>query len=296
MNVTIETQQDLEQIHTTCKGCGFAVKDGKEQVGCALGRIEAFGKSVVPAEDTEEQFFVINGRNCNAKRNDAWVKAQLDSVAANSAVSVRERLSSITDNLKADSFARAVTNQGEQIERSLKRAMDDLRAQTVKPDKVFVLSNQDAMKLPKLVTLLREIGQGLDWQLAVTCEKEDDDSRVSKYRAVDILFPQITTKYYLFVATNVDIPHNLIEKLDEAVNVKMQQICAAEDAFGNDCYGKTGYLMRSDFHAFLNGSTPATTEDGAELNNIISKVRDIAREHSDKNVITTFAEILKEGE
>lgn len=63
---------------TICKTCVFAKFDGKTQTGCNLKRLHTFsinGASLLEAYDEDKNFFVIEGRYCNAFRpTDVWNK------------------------------------------------------------------------------------------------------------------------------------------------------------------------------------------------------------------------------
>ena len=76
VNTDFEEVQPAEKTLTTsCRDCVFAIKDGKLQTGCELGRVEAYsnrGVAIIEAEDLEENEFYVLETWCNTYREDVW--------------------------------------------------------------------------------------------------------------------------------------------------------------------------------------------------------------------------------
>ena len=70
-----EVQPAEKTLTTSCRDCVFAIKDGKLQTGCELGRVEAYsnrGVAIIEAEDLEENEFYVLETWCNTYREDVW--------------------------------------------------------------------------------------------------------------------------------------------------------------------------------------------------------------------------------
>lgn len=71
---------ELNQIHTACRSCCFAMwnpesTEKPEQIGCELNMLNKFARadevSVVPAYDENCEFYIVNGRTCPTFRDVA---------------------------------------------------------------------------------------------------------------------------------------------------------------------------------------------------------------------------------
>jgi len=66
--------EEKEKIIMSCKGCAFANKVGKTQVGCDIDKLETFrdsGVKVVEGRDDDEEFFIVE-RFCQFFRDENW--------------------------------------------------------------------------------------------------------------------------------------------------------------------------------------------------------------------------------
>ena len=68
----------INQLHTSCKDCAFAVYSGKTQTGCSaeiLDRYRENGAEIVESyDDSGKEFFVINNKLCSHHREKEWAK------------------------------------------------------------------------------------------------------------------------------------------------------------------------------------------------------------------------------
>ena len=68
----------INQLHTSCKECAFAVYSGKTQTGCSaeiLDRYRKNGAEIVESyDDSGKEFFVINNKLCSHHREKEWAK------------------------------------------------------------------------------------------------------------------------------------------------------------------------------------------------------------------------------
>ena len=68
----------INELHTACVDCTFAIKDKQKQIGCKFDRLEVYkkaGAEIIKAYDAHNnEFDIINMRICMYKRGEEWAK------------------------------------------------------------------------------------------------------------------------------------------------------------------------------------------------------------------------------
>jgi hypothetical protein len=70
-----QDQIKLKSIHTSCKDCIFANYLALTQIGCKANQLDLFkqnGIDIVEAYDDEQEFYIINGKQCLFYRPSEW--------------------------------------------------------------------------------------------------------------------------------------------------------------------------------------------------------------------------------
>jgi hypothetical protein len=67
----------INQVHTPCKNCVFAIYNNNTQTDCHLNFIDKYknkNTEIIEAYDEEKEFYIINGRKCLGFRQNDWFK------------------------------------------------------------------------------------------------------------------------------------------------------------------------------------------------------------------------------
>lgn len=74
-------QDIMNQPHTPCKDCIFGVYNDDTQEDCKLdmlNRLYNVGAEIVPAQDADSEFYIVNKRTCHNKRTQGWVTEDME--------------------------------------------------------------------------------------------------------------------------------------------------------------------------------------------------------------------------
>jgi hypothetical protein len=220
--MSVTDQTELAAVHTVCKSCTFATYQKDTQTGCQLGRLEKFrgrGLEVVEACDEEKEFFIVNGRTCNAFRDRASQWAQ-KVFADNRPDAVRREIA-----VRADVVVHAGDFPTEQeLLDALAATLLSLEGQTLRPASVIVMSNQDTAKIPLLHAWLAVNADGLNWRLTNVLERLPDESRLPPVVTVDLVANQLRWHYVTFLKAGETVKKNFFEGLDRAVNDELRSV------------------------------------------------------------------------
>ncbi len=252
-------------IHTSCKECVFATYREATQVGCSFqNRIEKYRELglVVEARDEEQEFFIVNGRHCNAFRRDEpknWDE--------NPQHKVREEIKLHIDVIVP--FETGATTV------DLLKTVRSVQRQSLPFKRLYVVSNQDAVKPSALVSLLNTHGTHIPWYVTNVQERHQDGSRVDTNRALSHAADKVefatlvgekqkaTRHFYVVVPPGGTLPEDLCQKLDELVNDKLEQLTVLIPDETNNVL-----VVHAGFHSFADNSRPMTVSipgvDGAE--------------------------------
>ena len=249
MTEIVEQQADstpvILPIHTSCKDCIFADYDheNETQIGCEFNnRTEAYAKldCLVEAEDEEKEFFVVNGRTCNAFRHltgtfngtGRFVKTQSGSERTWSNIELKFPYRAVRNEIQLKTDVLVPFEAGDSIV-GLIETLQNLNNQgesSCQPfRRLYLVSNQDEVKPATLVSLLNQNVPNVEWYITNVQERNPDGSRVGKHRALSHATDKIHggeqgRNFYVVVPPGVTVPPDLCQKLDELVNDKLEQV------------------------------------------------------------------------
>ena len=263
-------------MDTICRDCVFAQKEDDIQYGCDFGRIEAFrlaGAEVIEEKDPENEnctYFRIKDRVCNACRNEGAV----------SKIPVRLRHTRILEEIKIR-VAMIVYMNGQTQEEDVYRTLESIYRQTLAPyEIVLVYSNNGEVAPYRYSNWILEQTETHPIRWSVESIKFAD---VDYYSAIDIVVKSKNMKSTFYSACQAGHEYDLdyLEIINKAINTNMQQLVALlPDSKGNEIFVQRG------LHNFLQGNKPVET-----YLNIIDKIRFIAEEENNPNIVKTMNEI-----
>lgn len=269
---TAETAEDstpkILPIHTSCKQCWFAVYEGKTQTGCSFqNRIEQYKtlNAVLDARDDEREFFVVNGRHCNAFRagkTDSGYPGDWTTEKINNYPNVVRKEIELHIDVMVPFEVGSVTVD-------LIKTVRSVQQQSLPFRRLYVVSNQDAVSAGALVSLLNTHAKDIEWYVTNVQERNLDNSRVNVNRALSHAADKlhkgrvVPRHFYVVVQPGDVVPQDLCQRLDEAVNDKLEQITVFVPDETLDVT-----VVHSGFHTFADSGRPMTVslpgEEGEE--------------------------------
>ena len=268
-----EKPQVILPIHTPCKDCIFAKYEDehtrKTQIDCKLGRIEKFrqaGTEILEVFDENNmEFFVINGRVCNAFRNT------YSSRPTEQDKGWRELIEKDIE-LK---LTFVVMFNDESSLKHLSFTIHSLVNQSIQPFKVFFVNNSKFIQDKDLHSILYQtLGNKLTWRLVSVSNK---DQQISDDAAFDNIVSQISTSFYSRIDCGAKIPLDFIFKLNNALNENLERFSVLTPSSTVEIL-----TVQTGFHnsPMTSGNTPSeaveynddeTVQSRTKLNNIVEK-------------------------
>lgn len=262
-----DTQSELNFPHQACLGCVFAQREGKKQTGCGLGRLEKFKavdpNLVIEGYNEHGEFFIVN-RACNTYRDELWGDRHRTEDLKALALKECQIRTDVLLYIDED-YAEANVEGLCSIKIGLLTSLESLKTQTLKPNKVIVVSNQKSIPDGEIIGLLRAHGGDLNWKLTKIVER-DNDEFVNQNRAIDIAFGQVEGQFYAVMQVGDTLNSNLISNINEAINDKLERFSILYDP--DDIEEETGeflcyyaYVVDVNLHKALNGNKPLNATD-----------------------------------
>lgn len=289
-----EVQPELNVVHQACLGCVFAQREGKNQTGCSLGRLEKFKaidpNLVIEGYNEHGDFFIVN-RACNTFRDELWGDRHRNEDMKALALKESQIRTDVLLYIDED-FAEFYNNhRATSGDVHFKVSLGSLLSQTQKPNKVIVISNQTSIPRSEIISLLRKYGGDLNWQMTAILERTNEKDFVSVERAIDISFNRIEGQFYLFLPIGDSVNANLISNINVAINDRLERFSVLYDQ--DDYNEKTGsfhnYVVSKNLHDVMGGNRQieATNDDGEHivLNNLIQKAVHLAKSSNSEHMI-----------
>lgn len=249
----------MTKIHTACKDCIFAQYEDKTQTGCSFGRIEKFrntGVEVIEVYDDDKEFFVIDGRTCNAytNKNYKFYKENKD-----------KKLNALIELVQQQIELRLSVVVMIISEDNIDKTIFSLLNQDMKPNQVLFVFNCHTI-LPQDIhpKLLELIGNRFTWRMCNIVERNDVGGLVSPERALDIIINQIKGNYFTLLKSGQELPKDFIYSINHSLNEEVKQfIMLKENTNGVGLTIQTNVYK----HPMVNGNVPAIgpDENGNEI-------------------------------
>ena len=265
----------IEQVHTPCKNCIFAVYKEKTQTGCKLGRTAKFqaAGNLVEAEDTEKEFFIVNGRYCNAFQdpNSKFAKNfKPEDWVATMRKGIQLRLSVL------------VVLENAQHYHDLDITAESLKNQTLPPHQVIFVNNQKTIRPSEFhARLFKLLGNSITWRINQICEPN-----ASKGRAIDHAMTNVDGAFYTVIEPGFALPPDFIRELDVSLNDNMERFSLLLPHEGN-CLTVQTSLHK---HPFINGHI-AIEYDGKVMTDVAEKIAFYAEMEEKSYMIRGVTEI-----
>lgn len=276
----------LEKYHTPCKNCIFAEYKGKTQHGCQMGRIEPFRDlgSIIEAEDEEKEFFIVNGRFCNAYSLPDGEFAKK--------TKPEDRVAVVKAALALKLTFIVIMGDGA-TPQSIEPTISAILAQTVKPCEVIFVNNQTVVPAPLFHTkIFKMLGNDVTWRLTHIVEREADGSFVSWERCVDHAMNNVNGAYYSVFTAGYAPPSNFVAKLDESLSNRMERFSLLTPGPNGE-----GLTVQTSVHksSLISGNTKMVAgvegEEPVALNNVVDKIKFYAKVQDMEYLVKNVAEI-----
>lgn len=224
----------IGRVHTACRGCCFAVVEGRTQSGCRLGRVDAFlgqdPASVVEAYDADgNEFFVIN-RVCNAKRDADWAAAH----GPGDVAAVRREV-----RLRASAVVLACDRPG------LRQTVAALVAQRVPPTDFFFVVPPGGPVSDREVhsDMWEALGNAWTWRIV-----RGVDPGATEAELADAGVNASSGNWYAYFRAGEPVPPEAFAELDRALNERMERVMWRRDG---------GLFVQRAAHDFVGGNAAA---------------------------------------
>lgn len=312
-------------LSTSCRDCVFAVYEGNAQTGCRLGRLEKYQERGVILErqydvDQEElarmfreeeaaqsyldrrqelaveqefqamprleggkEFFFLHNRICTACRNanSPWVEEHSPDTWKDQ-VELETRLKvHVLVLVGPDSTVEQV-----------RTTLESLHQQKHLPGAVHLVVNTPHLKSFQLLQVARHYSPSLSTQVRVIFERNEDGSRVSPRRMIDLTVLHLEAKrgsFYLTLPAGKRLPPHFLSELDRHVNQELKQFILVEPAVPLE-----GLLVSLRMHRLVKGNEFAEheEEDGSLIrcDTVEKKIHLMARDDESQHLCRSLEE------
>ena len=241
---------EQKSLLTSCKDCCFAVKKGKTQTDCLLGRIDKFEAQnieVVGAKDEEDNKFLILKAWCSAYRNDIWKTAHKDE-------DLKEALNNeIYPNVNFLILAKDGLNEIEVTVNSI------LNQEKFKAKQIIIVTCDDDIyfeAIQKSRSLLEDSG--------LLFKVQGVRGDIPNLAIIDEVFANFHNGFYSIFECGKEVPKDLISVLHSALNDNLEKV-----GYIKPYDGINGMTAQCVLHKFLYGNKDITLEekliDGEEM-------------------------------
>ncbi len=197
----------INKVHTSCRECCFRVGRGETQTGCQLGRTDIYreqGALVECYDQNGDEFYIVNGRHCLSRRDDAWAnRIPEDQRKSRVRTEMMVRMDVIILADGCDTAALGVT-------------LASLKAQVLGPCQVVVVS-LDPIVVPNIIACLRDSAGNLNWTVTGPIQK------VSTTGAIDMGFQRCKGSFYAVCRPGFAFPEKFVLNLDRAINDRLER-------------------------------------------------------------------------
>jgi len=273
-----------EEVVTSCAACCFANYEGKTQVGCELGRIEKFqekGTKVVEAEDGEREFYLVH-RMCNCYREGDWAEYWKHK---------KKRV--LKENAVRVNFIVPI-NDGDTIEDLQKTLVSIATQDDFEAIKVITMNNSKhdnfdiIHKLHEIfgsyaeqTSYLNKSEEGTTFVGGIMVEKNQDF-----WTVLEAAFDYATNGFYTIVDAGSVVAPDLLKKINNAINIELNQILMIEP-HDKDSY--SGLTVSCALHKYLSGSKDTTNFEISKP--IYDKVKKIAQIQDFERLIVKWEDL-----
>ena len=218
----------INQLHTNCKDCAFAVYSGKTQTGCSAGALDRYRENsaeiIEVYDDDNNEFFVINNKLCSYHREKKWAKKHPKS----------ELLNIVSSQTKSPYHVILVYSQESSLE-DLSRTVHSLGHQFNPPNIISVLNMKIEESIYKanmdFEKILTEHEDKFDWRVQNIIDSETT-TRQSIDLAIDGTYFKYSFPYYIVFECGFEVPDDFSKELHESIVFDGKQVIFASPLEG----------------------------------------------------------------
>lgn len=205
----------IKDARSSCKDCAFAVYNSITQTGCLLGRTEKYSAqgSLLEVYDADKEFYLVNGRRCNAYRDNrsAWGQGLSD----------EEKVKKVRDEIRVRADLVVLVDGAEEWCERLARTLSGVLNQTTPFVQVVVCNN--AGLAPDLLRseVSNSLGDRASWRLT---HVQSPPARPEK--AIDLAVKGCVGDYYVLVKAGHHVSKNFVAELDRTLNEELVRFAA----------------------------------------------------------------------
>ena len=280
--------EECENPQTVCRDCCFAEYDDKTQTGCTIGKIDLLkenGAEIIEAYDeTEKEFFVVDGRVCVFWREPEWknqehVKKMGMEAAANLEVSTR--------------FAAVIYMDKDTVIEDVFTTVDSLTKQNPAPYGLY-FSNNSSIKPSKLANIGSHFTtlannqsrrQGvLDYNFCASRSWKIDqikEENVDMLRCLDITLQNISANqynYYFVFKAGYKIPKLFTSSISSLINDKMERFLALVPE------GENVLVAQVHMHKSIGGNSKKP---------FVDKIKNVCKEQKCEHLVKNLSEVIQ---
>lgn len=213
----------INQLHTNCRDCAFAVYSGKTQTECSANVLERYRKNgadvIEVYDDTEKEFFVINDKLCPHHREKEWAKQYSKS----------ELLNIVNSQIKSPYHIILVYSQDCNLE-DLSRTVASLSNQFNPPNIVSVLNMKQTESIYKInmefEKILTDHEDKFDWRIQNILDPETT-VRQGIDLTIDGTYFKFSFPYYIVFECGFEVPDDFSKEIHNSIAFDGKQVVFA---------------------------------------------------------------------
>lgn len=190
---------------TICKECIFAKYDNFSQTGCEFNIIDnarAAGVQVLGCYDTEKEFFVLKDRQCMLRRPESWIQDKPE-----------EKLKDLAHSEVVIPCKAIVLMEIETPFDAVKKTIDDLASQTIKPNFVSIIRPHDnKIVTPKEIADYLGTMQFSHWKVENIMDRKRKGRKI-----IDLVMHFKTHPYTACFRAGRNIPEDFFSSLNHKI-------------------------------------------------------------------------------
>lgn len=203
----------INELHTACLDCIFAIKDKQKQIGCKFDRLELYkkaGAEVIKAYDAHNnEFDVINMRICMYKRGEEWAK-EIPKHEQEETVNRELRIKYQSMVYFTDPFSKR-----QDALKGLDETLESLDKQKIPPRVVTIISKRKDISQKDLVNhLISSDYKNIEWRLQTFFDHE-----MNNRECVDMVIDNTKHEYpilfYISFNSGFIVPETISEELQK---------------------------------------------------------------------------------
>lgn len=201
-------------LHTSCKGCIFAVYQDITQIGCLIGELDKFRKfdrDILEAYDEEKEFFILNNTQCFKKREKLWADNKTTKDIGELVKIIDEEIA-----IRCHIIILATNNL-----QHLKTTLDSLSTQVLLPSYVTIIRHtSNTIKPTDILPLTQKLK--FKWRIENLTQPMSDES------AVDMVIPFVKSNAYMIIQAGSSIPKNTLTDINISLHDKFMKFVGLE--------------------------------------------------------------------